>query len=131
MQVTRERVVAPPERFLNVPDAALLQHFQEQLGGGRSADDLAALLRWGPWGAAEALPTHITHQALTCIPRPRANPSSMLDGICAHEFLALRRRLEADFELFSTAGGGGGHARAGAGARTLRRLSSIEATGGW
>lgn len=46
VQVTNERVVAPPERFLNVSDAALLQHFQQQLGGGRAADDLAALLRW-------------------------------------------------------------------------------------
>lgn len=46
----------------------------------------------------------------------------------------MRRRLEADFELFSAPGSGsGGHApaRAAAGAgRTLRRMSSIEATGG-
>lgn len=109
VQVTAERVVAPPERFIAVPDDSLLQHFQHALGGGE--DDAA--------GSFDALPQLL----------------SMVDGLSSHKFLSLRRRLEGDFSIFSgacsgggAAGGGGAAAAAGA-RRPLKRLSSIEAHG--
>lgn len=104
VQVTRERVGAPPERFIAVPDDSLLQHFQEALGSGSS-------------DAADALPQLF----------------SMLEGVSSHKFLALRRRLEGSFSIFSGAcsgGAGGSGAAAAAGARRpLKHLSSIEAHG--
>ena len=52
---------------------------------------------------------------------------ALMEGVCQHEYLGMRRRLEADFALFADAGRGvrpGGGAAAG---RPLKRLSSIEA----
>lgn len=101
VQVTRERVLAPPDRFLSLSDDVLLESFQGLLGcEGERGAHLAALY-------------------------------SLLEGVCQHEFLNQRRRLEADFALFS--GRGGAHVGAASAGKPkgmaprLRRLSSIEA----
>lgn len=46
---------------------------------------------------------------------------SLLEGVIQHDFLAQRRRLEADFALFSSGGAGG---RGGAPSPAKRRLQA-------
>ncbi|KAL4440158.1 hypothetical protein ABPG75_003159 [Micractinium tetrahymenae] len=115
VQVTKDRVVAPPPRFLSCSDEALLAHFQDALAGAGGE-------------AAAACPDQL------------AALFSLMEGVIQHDFLALRRRLEGDFAMFSAAGHGvavppagaqhppgraGTRGRSAAG-RRFHRLSSIE-----
>ncbi|KAL4427112.1 hypothetical protein ABPG77_001116 [Micractinium sp. CCAP 211/92] len=69
--VTRERVIAPPERFITASDEQLVAYFKDAFG-------------------AELAPAVPVLQQL-------------VESICTHDFSALRRRLQSDYEYFGAA----------------------------
>lgn len=83
--VTRERVIASPERYISIPDSELLARLRQTLPTANQSDK---------------------SKNSSSINQELCKLQEMLEALCTTEFQGLARSLEKDFTFFSRAAAG-------------------------